>query len=379
MTPRLIHAASESCADLFHATRFFAPDPFLWVRQADGTTHLVTSALEVDRARRQARVDRVHDWAEVARRHKSAHPDRPEAGEGELMGFLLRELGLEGIPLEVPAEFPLGLADRLREYGFPLLPVKGAFWPQRAIKEPDEVAAITTALELTGAGMAAGIEMIRAAEIGSDGLLYLEGEPLTSERVRGAINTTLVRLGAMPQHTIVAGGLQAADPHEMGHGPLAAHGAIILDVFPRVEGSGYFGDMTRTVCRGTPPPRLVKAWEAVAGAQEVAFGLIRDGASGAAVHQAVAEHLEGAGFPTAPTANGRQAGFFHGTGHGLGLEIHEAPRISRRDEILTTGHVVTVEPGLYYPDLGGVRLEDVVEVTAGGCRNLTTFPKYFVV
>ncbi|MBF0285896.1 MAG: aminopeptidase P family protein [Magnetococcales bacterium] len=378
MTARLIYADSERSADLLYGTGFLAPDPFLFIQEASGTRHLVISVLEVDRARRTAQVDRVHEWSEIQKRFKERHPDADSNEIEPLIRFFLEELGVAAV--ETPEEFPLGMGDRLRRLGVSLAAVEGAFWPQRAIKRPDEVAAVEEALRITGEGMAAGIALIRAATLAPDGALRLDGEPLTSERVRGEIDATLIRQGASPDHTIVSGGVQGADPHERGSGPLFAHQSIILDVFPRVQRTGYFGDMTRTVCRGEPPERTRRAWEAVRQAQERAFGMIRAGVSGKAVHDAVTETLDQAGFPTGTDpASGRQTGFFHGTGHGLGLEVHESPRISRRDQTLEAGHVVTVEPGVYYPDWGGVRLEDVVLVTETGCRNLTAVPKFLQV
>ncbi|MBF0455977.1 MAG: aminopeptidase P family protein [Magnetococcales bacterium] len=373
MTALVIYADSERSADLYYATGFFAPDPFLFLAESNGTTHLFTSSLEIDRARRVAKVDHIHDWAEILKKFKKKHPDKT-VQEGSLIAFFLAKKKI--LDLEVPGDFPLSLADALRTLGFRVKAAPGLFWPRRAIKKPEEVAAIETALEITGRGLMAGVEMIRSAEIGQDGMLYLNSEPLTSERVRGEINARLVREGAQPSHTIVAGGLQGADPHEEGFGPLPAHQAIILDVFPRVEKSGYWGDMTRTVCRGTAPDRIKQAWEVVHQGQEIAFAAIRGGASGLEIHTKITDYFTEQGFPTGPVEGGRQGGFFHGTGHGLGLEIHESPRISSKDQTLEVGHVVTVEPGLYYPDMGGVRLEDVVVVEAGGCRNLTKVPKF---
>ncbi|MEO5349108.1 MAG: Xaa-Pro peptidase family protein [Magnetococcus sp. YQC-3] len=373
---RLMYATSETSADLFYATGFFAPDPFLFASDHAGVTHMVLSALESDRARRTARVDQFHEWILVQERYRQQHPDGP-GGEQALIAFFLNELQIK--EALVPGDFPLGLADSLRQAGLRLTPVEGTFWEERQYKRADEVQAVEAALTVTGEAMAVGIELIRTARITADGWLYHGAEPLTSERVRGEIHAFLVRHGAMPQHTIVAGGRQGADPHEEGSGPLPAHQPIILDIFPRMAKSGYWGDMTRTVCRGTPSDHLQRAWEAVRGAQEVAFAQIRAGVNGAEIHAAVTAHLTEAGFPTGRAADGRQEGFFHGTGHGLGLEIHETPRIGQKGQQLAAGHLVTVEPGLYYPDMGGIRLEDVVLVEAEGCRNLTHVPKFFAV
>ena len=373
MEARLIYAASEHSADLFYVTGFFAPDPFLFVRDNRGLNHIVVSVLEVDRARRCAQVDHLHEWDTIKKRYKQQFPDEV-GGEVRLIAFFLKEMDI--LQALVPKDFPLGLAEHLRHSGIALTPVEGPFWPERQCKRPEEVAAIEVALERTGEAMAVGVALLRTALIGKDGWLYHQGERLTSELVRGEINAFLVRCGAIPQHTIVSGGQQGADPHEEGSGPLSAHQPIILDIFPRMEKSGYWGDMTRTVCRGQPSERLQRAWLAVQGAQEVAFARIRAGVDGQDVHEAVRAYFTDAGFPTGRTPEGRQEGFFHGTGHGLGLEVHEMPRVGQKEQILEAGHVVTVEPGLYYPDMGGVRLEDVVLVEVDGCRNLTRFPKF---
>jgi Xaa-Pro aminopeptidase len=172
----------------------------------------------------------------------------------------------------------------------------------------------------------------------------------------------------------VACGEEGCDPHNQGSGPLAPDQPIIIDVFPRDTRSRYFADITRTVVKGRASAQVRRMYEAVAAGQAAALADIRDGVAADMVHRKVQATLEGFGFRTGEE-NGRMQGFFHGTGHGLGLEIHELPRVSKLPVALRSGHVVTVEPGLYYPGHGGVRIEDVVVVTGTGCRNLTTYPK----
>jgi Xaa-Pro aminopeptidase len=182
-------------------------------------------------------------------------------------------------------------------------------------------------------------------------------------------------VGGLASHTIVAGGRQGCDPHEQGHGPLRAQEPIIIDVFPRSQKTGYFGDITRTVVRGRASEAVRRLYDTVARGQEMAFEKIHCEAHGSDIHEAIQSFFESEGYKTG-RKNGHMQGFFHGTGHGVGMEIHEAPRISLNSEdVLKPGHVVTVEPGLYYPELGGVRLEDVVTVTPNGARNLTKFEK----
>jgi Xaa-Pro aminopeptidase len=205
--------------------------------------------------------------------------------------------------------------------------------------------------------------------------LVYRNAPLTSERLRAVIDTAVLQAGGLAANTIVAGGRQGCDPHERGHGQLHAHEPVIIDIFPRSQATGYFGDITRTVVRGRASAAVQKLYDTVKRGQKIAFQKIRSGASTSAIHNAVQVCFEQQGFATGKH-NGRMRGFFHGTGHGLGLEIHESPRMgSTSIGELKTGQVVTVEPGLYYPEIGGVRLEDVALVTKTGARNLTRFEK----
>jgi Xaa-Pro aminopeptidase len=198
-------------------------------------------------------------------------------------------------------------------------------------------------------------------------LLKWNGKTLSSGIVRAEADAAVLRAGGVPDGTIVAGGAQACDPHERGHGPLRAHELIILDVFPRDARSGFFGDLTRTVVRGRASEEQRKMWQTVCAAQKLAIRAIKPRVKGAAVHKAVQNFFASRGYLT-EQKRGRWTGFFHGTGHGLGLDLHEEPRISAT--VFRPGQVFTVEPGLYYPGIGGARHEDVVVVTATGCRAL---------
>ena len=243
------------------------------------------------------------------------------------------------------------------------------------VKTAEEVRHIEDAQRATEEAVAAAHGMLRRAEI-KDAQLWIDGVLVTSERIKKLVNVKLMERDCIAQHTIVAGGEQACDPHNEGNGPLPAHRSIIFDVFPRSATSRYFADMSRTVVLGTASPELKRLYCIVKDAQEDAIGKIKDGADGMKIHQGICARFEKAGYKTG-LVNGRMQGYFHGTGHGVGLDIHEAPRISRTGSLLQEGHVVTVEPGLYYPGLGAVRIEDMVLVTKDGCRNLTNFPKVF--
>ena len=224
-------------------------------------------------------------------------------------------------------------------------------------------------------GLAEGIQALKNSKIGRDRRIMYHGVPLTSEKLRAIIDIAIIQAGGLASHTIVAGGKQGCDPHEQGHGQLWANQPIILDVFPRSQKTGYFGDITRTVVKGKASEAIRKLYQTVFKGQEIGFAKMRHNVRGTDVHKAVQEFFDQQGYKTGKK-NGRMQGFFHGTGHGLGLEIHEAPRVSLQSpDTLKAGHVVTVEPGLYYPELGGVRLEDVACVTRQAPRNLTKFEK----
>ncbi|HXX74656.1 MAG TPA: Xaa-Pro peptidase family protein [Nitrospiraceae bacterium] len=363
-------AASEIDSNLYYATKFIAPDPFIYL-EIKGERILVMSDLEMDRAKSQASVDRVLSYSEIERRVKTQGVAEP--GSVDIVHVVLRDARIT--QLLVPANFPFSHAKRLQALGYQVEAKREPFYERRVVKTAEEIHHIEATQRATEAAVAAAHDTLRRATIKGD-QLWLDGTRLTSERIKKLINVKLMECECVAQHTIVAGGEQACDPHDEGSGPLPAHRSIIFDVFPRSAASRYFADMSRTVVRGKPSIELKKLYQTVKDAQEEAITKVKDGADGMRIHQGICERFEKAGYKTG-LVNGRMQGYFHGTGHGVGLDIHEAPRISRTGSLLQEGHVVTVEPGLYYPGLGAVRIEDMVLVTKDGCRNLTNFPKTF--
>ncbi len=363
---RLLIAGSEHDADMLYISGLFVPDPFIAI-EICGVWHGLLSPLEVDRARKDSRFAHIHldsPWREKAEKN---------AWEPNLAGVAAAFLQNQGIQnLQVPGTFPLHFADQLRSWGFSVQAAKGTLFPERAIKSEVEIKQLRKAERLTRQAMCAAEDFLGETRIGNDSMLRhadVSGR-VKSAHLRAVIETFLIAHGAMPSHTIVACGRQAADPHQIGHGFLKAHQPIIIDIFPRLVSSGYWGDMTRTYVKGKANADIKKLYRTVREGQDIGLSMVCDGQSGARIHQAIQTHFSACGFVTG-IKRGKQSGFFHGTGHGVGLDIHEQPRISVRDDILRTGHVVTVEPGLYYPELGGVRLEDMVVVRQNGCDNLT--------
>ena len=366
----LIVAPSEGDANMLYAVGFFVPDPFIFF-QHKKTKYAVMSDLEIDRAKKQAHVDRVLSLSLYQKKLRKL--GKSPATMADILDLLFRERSIRS--LVVPANFSALLADQLRAKGYNLTIKRDPFWDERETKNNREVKQIAESLRIARLGLEAGIRMLKRTQRKRDGYLYLNGVRLTSEMLKTAVNTTIMAQGWLPSHTIISSGNQCVDPHHEGSGPIKANTSIIFDIFPRSQQNGYFGDLSRTVVRGRASDKLKEIYATVQAGQKIGFDNIRDGVNGKEVHQKILDLFEARGFHTG-RINGRMQGFFHGTGHGLGLDIHEAPRIAPVDATLRTGHVVTVEPGLYYLGVGGVRLEDVVLVTPKGNRNLTDCPQF---
>lgn len=361
---RLIYADSERDPDMLYATQFFVPDAFVFLEHR-GTRMILLSDLEVDRARKQAKVDEVIAVSDVLKKLKLPNT----SPIGFWLPAFLRKKKIK--VLEVPHNFPLALARRLETSGVRLDVVEGLFWASREAKTSAELRHLRRALQITAAGISRGIEVLSASHEGPGRQLIWGGAVLSSERLRAEIDSAVLHAGGQPANTIVAGGAQACDPHERGSGPLRGGELIILDVFPRDSRSGYYGDMTRTVVRGRATDAQRHLWETVRAGQRHVLKAMRPGVSGKHLHEEVRDYFKAQGFPT-EQHNGRWRGFFHGTGHGLGLEIHEAPRFGATD--FKPGQVMTVEPGIYWPGIGGARIEDVVVVTRTGVKVLSDAP-----
>ena len=364
---RLIVAASDRDPDMLYATRFFVPDPFIFLEQK-GKRTLVLSDLEIDRGRKEAEADEIVPYSRFERDLQGKSKKAP-AFEKVLSHFL-RSRGVRSAL--VPSSFPLGFAEELARNKIRLETTNGLFWPEREAKNENELRLMRHALAITERGLARAMEVLRASRFGPGKKLRWSGRTLTSEILRAEIDSAILRAGGLPANTIVAGGDQACDPHERGHGPLLRDSLIILDIFPRDAATGYFGDMTRTVVRGRANEKQRRLWETVRDGQALALKKMKPGVDGLKLHNEVKKLFTDRGFPT-EVRKGRQVGFFHGTGHGLGLEIHEFPRFQKT--IFKPGQVLTVEPGLYYPGVGGARVEDVVVVTKTGIRILSRFEK----
>ncbi|NHN49570.1 aminopeptidase P family protein [Halostella sp. JP-L12] len=361
----------DSESDQLYLAGFGAPDPFTTLYTPDGL-HLLVSGLEYGRATSESRADSVTRLADYDRRAKIEEYGRHEAFYRIIAEFL-DDHGVAAAA--VPSDFPVGLADGLRDLDVTVLPeTDDVITEIRSVKTDEEVEHVRAAQKANEAAMAAAESLIAAADV-EDGTLVYEGEPLTSERVKEEIEVTLLRNGCALDETIVACGASAADPHDRGSGPLAADETIVVDIFPRDKETKYHADMTRTFVKGEASDEVRDYYETTHDAMEAAFDAIEPGATGAEVHDAVCDVYESAGYPTLRSDESAETGFIHGTGHGVGLDVHEQPGVHPDGEELEPGHVITVEPGLYDPEVGGVRIEDLVVVTEDGYENLTDYEK----
>jgi len=380
--PLLLFGDSYRFPDIYHTTRFLAPDPLIVLERGEELV-LLTNSLEEERARKQSRATTIENIdAYGARELRATMNPITDATATVVERFLAAH---DAKRISVPQFFPLALADRLRASGIELTVAEGLEARRRA-KRADEVEALEATQRATEEAWQLGVDAIARADTRPDGTLMLDGAALTAERLRSIVEGALLERGCMAESTIIAPGKQAADPHMIGTGAIRAHEAVVMDIFPQHKETRYYADMTRTVSKGLPPPEIVKMYETVLQAQDAGIKALRPGITGREVHELVQDIIFAAGYDTLRAGQKHNVhdpvtrGFIHGTGHGVGLEIHEAPSLGLGGSSpLAVGDIVTVEPGIYDVDVGGVRLEDMLVITADGSRNLTRAPRQLVV
>ena len=363
--PQLLISNSKTAFDIHYLCGIYPPESTVLLLHKRLIT-LVVSEMERNRIRRTVKSGiTVLSPAKLGVSYSD--------GMTEWIKKLLHQKGIDSVI--VPEEFPIGIADQLRADGVTLNVSKKPLVPQRAIKTPEEIKAVKKSQQAAVIAMKAAIAQIASADIGKEGILRLGNKILTSETVRATIAHSLLDAECSSEDTIVSGGVFSADPHEEGAGPLFAGQPIVIDIFPRSRKTGYWGDITRTVCRGPAPKALKKQYQAVKAAQAVQLKAVKEGVWADDIHKIGVTLMEDRGFKTEMIQDVQQ-GFIHGTGHGVGLEIHEAPGVSSgTHKKLKAGNIITIEPGLYYSEIGGVRIEDTILVTQDGYKMLAPCPK----
>jgi Xaa-Pro aminopeptidase len=382
--PLLFYADGYRFPDVFHLTKFLSPDPIIAL-QDESEIVVVANSLEEGRVRKQSRATSVLNIDAFGAKEFSAKGISREELDANVIARFLASRGTARVA--VAPYFPIGMAERLRGLGIEIV-VATDLAERRRAKRPDEIEALEAAQRATEDAWAKGVDALTRTTVGQEAVLQLDGAPFTAERLRAIVEGRLLELGYASDGAIIAPGPQAADPHMIGAGPLHAGEPIVMDIFPQNKTTRYWADMTRTVSRGEPPAEIRKMYDVVKRAQDAGITALRPGATGREVHEMVEDIIFAAGYDTlrpgqqrTPRENGAlPQGFIHGTGHGVGLEIHEAPNVGRGGTSpLAPGDVVTVEPGIYDPAIGGVRLEDMLVVTETGSRNLTRAPRQLIV
>jgi Xaa-Pro aminopeptidase len=366
VTDVVIYADTVRSPELRHELPLMIPDPILYLER-NGSRHVVSSALELPRLRELAGLD-VHSLEEFGFDELVKQGLDREQILREVATRAIQELGVERA--SVPAAFPLELADHLRANGIELAAEGELFKQRRRAKNEHELAGIRRAQKAAEAGMEAARGLLRRARD--------DGRTVTSEDVKRELDEQFIAHGCSADEVIVSHGPQSAIGHHLGEGPIGRDEPIVIDIWPRDRESGCYADMTRTFVIGEPSDELRDWHRLVKDALDRALAETRAGAAGRALYDGTCEIFEREGYPTQRTKEAGKPledGFFHGLGHGVGLEVHEDPSLgfTSKDELIA-GDVVTLEPGLYRPGVGGCRLEDLVLVSVDGNENLTAFP-----
>jgi len=367
----LLVGTGQHDPNVLYATGLMTSDPAIYFRHKGGC-YCVLSNHDTDRAGELAPNCCPISLTRCMRRIQREHGHPPTIAS--VIHLLAKEWRIK--KFIVPETFPYGLAKDLRKLKLRLKIRPGPlFFAEREFKSPDEVKKISAAIMMAEVGMAEAIQALKNSKIGKNDKLVHRGLPLTTERLRSIIDTAVFQAGGLPTQTIVACGRQSCDFQKCGTGLLRANRPVIIRVLVRSQKTGYYGVITRTLVKGHPSEPLRRLHETVRSAQDLATNALHAGAIASEVHRIVQKHFEQTGYRTSRSGKHR-AGFLHDTGNGLGLEIAEPPAINAENQsALRPGHVVAIAPGLYYPQIGGARLEDVLVITNNGPHNLTRFEK----
>jgi Xaa-Pro aminopeptidase len=320
--------------------------------------------MELGRASREAS-------AAVMTRTQAGLPDILKKEKDPYQATAKMIAGQVGKKILVPPNFPIALANALSKY-CTILVDSGTVQSMRAKKSKDEILLMKDVQKVTEKAMGCAISLIRSASV-KKGILYIDKNPLTAEFVKFSMHSLLLQHGCNAVDTIVSCGEETSIPHITGSGPLKSDEPIVIDLFPVNEISGYYADMTRTVVRGEPSMEILEMYNTLREAKQLGISLVKKGTSGADIHLAVVDFFKDHGYESTTR------GFVHNLGHGVGLQVHELPTVGPAGKALLSGNVITIEPGLYYPGIGGVRLEDIGVVTAKGFKNFTVFPEDLIV
>ena len=374
MTDVLIHADTTRSPAMRHEIPLPVPDPFLYVEH-DGRRSVVVMSFELDRIAAAAPDVETLPPERFGIDELLRGGTRPDDAWLEVYTRALREIGVT--EAAVPRDFPLELADHFRAQGISISVDRELFDGRRRRKIATEIAGLRRAQRACEAALDRAREMLRGASVADGGALLLEGEPLTCERIKAEMELIFISHGTVADEFIVAHGAQAAVGHDMGSGPISAGESIVFDLWPRDRETAVYTDMTRTYVVGDVPDELREYHRLCKEALERTAAAAGPGVNGRDLMQMTCDLFAEHGYPTQLTKQPGEvldSGFFHGLGHGVGLEVHERPRLSVVGDDLVPGDVITLEPGLYRAGWGGVRLEDILVVTEDGAETVTQYP-----
>lgn len=371
----LLYSDSYRDANMYYLSKFLAPDPFIYLKRVESEPLIVVNQMEYPRAQKQSIVKNVQSYLDYNYLEIMTTTKEPQIGAMKFIAKVAKQELDPKTKICVPTNFPIAVADVLREKGLTVKPMFGVVEKARETKERQEVHEIKAVQIVTEKATAEAIELIANTDVGANDTLLINKKPLTVGKIKSLIGHKLLDNGCLVEEDIiVVCGTKSSDPHYLGEpqDKLKAHQPIILDIYPRSIQKRYWTDMTRTVVKGNAPDPLKKMYEAVSEAKSSSLSAIQSGEKGSHVYDVCCDILEEKGYKTTKGGKRITSGMTHSLGHGVGLEIHEGPRLCELSiSPLKEHNVVTVEPGLYDPKIGGVRLEDIVEVTKTGYRNLT--------
>lgn len=372
----LLYGSSDKNRDMLYSTKFYTSYPFI-LAVVNDVKYVIVGKAELSDARKKAMANDIlsfedflsyRDYIGMEKRNNSL-PSRL-GYFSEVISSFLRQKGVKQV--FVQPDFPFKMAQLLKWRGFAIkIEDSVPFFKQRLIKSEEELKFIKQGIAAAELVMGSVIGMIRKSDVHRD-ILHHDGLPLTSEALRQFIKLNLYENDFVTHHPIVSCGFDTASPHKEGSGPLKADYPILIDIFPKSMKSNYFADITRTVVKGRASSDVRKVYDAVLEANELAISMVKEGVKVSHLYSAVHDLFKSRGFKT---SEDKDFGFIHSLGHGIGLDVHEPPNLSDNDGVLRSGNVITIEPGLYYPTLGGVRIEDVVLVRKKGCEVLTSYPR----
>jgi len=371
----LLYSESFKNANMYYLTKFLAPDPFIFLKKADTDPMIITNTMEYPRSQKESIIKDVRCYTDYNYMQVVKAAAEPKLGAMKFVATVVKKQLGKKTKICVPSDFPTITTDVLRKEGLIIQPMFDVVEKVRETKDPDEIDEIKAVQEVTEKVTAEIIDLIANAEVDTKKTLIVKKEPLTVSRIKSFFGHYFIDHGCvMEEEIIVACGPRGADPHYHGdpQDKLKANQPIVLDIYPRSLRARYWSDMTRTIVKGKAPDKVKKMFNAVLEAKNASIDALRAGVLGSEMNDLCCDILEKAGYKTIRGGKQITEGFIHSLGHGVGLDIHEGPGMNELYKFPLKEHnILSVEPGLYDPSLGGVRIEDIVEVKKSGCNNFT--------